>query len=144
MLEGGKVYSVGRGTDAPFEQVGAAWMQGQPLAEYLNKRWIPGVRVYPTRLTPASSNFSGQTIEGVRFVITDRDAFSSVRFGLELGSAIAKLFPGRMNWTANEKLTGDRNVLKLLEAAEDPARIEQQYASGLIQFRDRRAQSLLY
>jgi uncharacterized protein YbbC (DUF1343 family) len=144
MLEGGKVYSVGRGTDAPFEQVGAVWMKGQPLAEYLNKRDIPGIRVYPTKLHPTASNFSGQTIDGVRFVITDRDLFPSVRFGLELGSAIAKLFPGKMQWNLNEKLLGDRNVLKLLEAAQDPARIEQQYTTDLLRFKDRRAQSLLY
>ena len=99
------MYSVGRGTDAPFEQVGAEWMKGQPLAEYLNNRQIPGVRVYATRLHHGLE-FSGKTIEGVRFVITDRDAFNSVRFGLEVGSALAKLFPGRMNWQANEKLLG--------------------------------------
>ena len=106
MLEGGKVYSVGRGTDAPFEQIGAAWMKGQQLADYLNSRNIPGVRVYATRLHPHASNFAGKTIEGVRFVITDRDAFDSVRFGLEVGSAIGKLFPGQMDWAANEKLLG--------------------------------------
>ena len=144
MLEGGKVYSVGRGTDAPFEQVGAAWVRGPVLAEYLNSRDIPGIRVYPTQLRPASSNFSGQTIDGVRFVITDRDAFPSVRFGLELGAAISKLFPKQMNWTANEKLLGDRKVLKQLEAAEDPALIEQQYAADILGFQDLRSRFLLY
>jgi uncharacterized protein YbbC (DUF1343 family)/CubicO group peptidase (beta-lactamase class C family) len=144
MLEGGKVYSVGRGTDAPFEQIGAAWMRGQQLADYLNSRNIPGIRVYATRLHPQASNFTGKTIEGIRFVITDRDAFDSVRLGLEIGSAIGKLFPGQMDWAANEKLTGDRDVLKLLEQGEDPTRIEQQYTAGLDQFRQRRSQFLLY
>jgi uncharacterized protein YbbC (DUF1343 family) len=144
MLEGGKIYSVGRGTDAPFEQIGAAWMKGQPLAEYLNSRNIPGIRVYATRLRPTASNFMGKTIEGVRFVITDRDAFDSVRFGLEVGSAIAKLFPGQMDWAVNDKLLGDRNVLKLLEEGEDPTRIEQQYSANLDQFRQRRSEFLLY
>lgn len=144
MLEGGKVYSVGRGTDAPYEQVGAAWMNGQQLADYLNRRDIPGIRVYPTRLQPAASNFSGKEIDGVRFVITDRDAFQSVRFGLELGSAIAKLFPGKMDWSANEKLLGDLTILKKLESGEDPAQLERQYAADLQQFRARRADFLLY
>jgi len=144
MLEGGKVYSVGRGTDAPFEQIGAAWMNGQQLAEYLNHRDIPGVRAYATRLHPTSSNFSSQAIDGVRFVITNRDLFNSVRFGLEVGSAIGKLFPGKMNWTANEKLLGDRKVLKELEEGQDPAKIEQGYSSRLEQFRRRRAEFLLY
>ena len=115
------MYSVGRGTDAPFEQIGAAWMKGQQLADYLNSRNIPGVRVYPTRLHPQASNFTGKTIEGVRFVITDRDAFDSVRFGLEVGSAIGKLFPGQMDWAANEKLAGDRNVLQAAGGRRRPA-----------------------
>ena len=112
MLEGGKVYSVGRGTDAPFEQIGADWMKGQQLAEYLNNRQIPGVRVYATRFRPTASNFSGKDIEGVRFVITDRECSTAFDLGLELGSAIAKLFPGKMNWQANEKLLGDRKCLE--------------------------------
>ena len=74
MLEYAKNYSVGRGTDAPFEQVGAGWIEGTELAQALNEKRDPGIRVYPAQLSPASSNFSGQTIEGVRFTVTDRDA----------------------------------------------------------------------
>jgi uncharacterized protein YbbC (DUF1343 family) len=144
MLEAAKVYSVGRGTDAPFEQVGADWIRGRELAAYLNSRGVPGLRVYPTILEPAASNFAGEKIEGVRFVITDRDAFPSTRFGLELGCALAKLYPGKMTWTANEKLVGSRSVLMALEAAEDPSRIEQLYATEVQSFRERRRQFLLY
>ena len=67
LLEAAKNYSVGRGTDAPFEQIGADFISGRELAAYLNRRQIPGVRVYPTRFTPADSNFKGVRIEGVRF-----------------------------------------------------------------------------
>ncbi len=119
-------------------------MRGQELAEYLNNRAIPGVRVYPTRFQPTSSNFAGKVIEGIRFVITDREVFAPVRLGIELGSAIAKLFPGQMDWKANEKLTGDRSVLSQLEAGGDFAAIEQSYAPQLQQFRQRRAEFLLY
>jgi hypothetical protein len=63
---------------------------------------------------------------------------------LELGSALAKLFPGQMNWQADEKLLGDRSVLKMLEAGDDPGRIEQKYYTDLQQFRQRRSQFLLY
>jgi uncharacterized protein YbbC (DUF1343 family) len=119
-------------------------MKGQQLAEYLNNRQIPGVRVYATRLRPTASNFAEKDIEGVRFVITDRDVFNSVRLGLEVGSAIAKLFPGKMNWQLNDKLVGDRNVLKMLEAGEDPVRIEQKYYADLQRFRQKRNQFLLY
>jgi uncharacterized protein YbbC (DUF1343 family)/CubicO group peptidase (beta-lactamase class C family) len=144
MLEYGKVYSVGRGTDAPFEQTGADWMDGSRLAAMLNSRDIPGVRVYPTILQPNGSNFAGQTIDGVRFVITDRDAFNSVRFGIELGAAMAKLFPGRMDWKANETLAGSRDLLRRLEAGEDPAAIERRFAAETEAFRVRRAEFLLY
>jgi len=144
MLEGGKVYSVGRGTDAPFEQIGAEWIRGRELASYLNARQIPGIRVYPTQFQPVSSNFAGKTIEGIRFVITDRQVFSSSGFGLELGVALAKLFPGRMNWTADEKLTGNPAVLKAIEAGEDPAAIGQRILPGLLRFLEHRKNYLLY
>lgn len=144
MLEGGKVYSVGRGTDAPFEQVGADWMQGEKLAQYLNDRNIPGIRVYPTMLQPASSNFAGKTIGGVRFVITDRDAFDSVRFGIELAVGMAKLFPGKMNWKANEKLAGSLPFLQALESGTDPALILRRFERDTEAFRTRRTQFLLY
>lgn len=144
MLEGGKVYSVGRGTDAPFEQIGAEWIRSRELAAYLNGRQIPGIRVYPTRFQPDSSNFAGKTIEGVRFVITDRQAFSSTGFGLELGVALAKLFPGKMTWTADQKLTGNLEVLKAIEAGEDPAEIKQKDLPGLLKFIQRRKNYLMY
>jgi uncharacterized protein YbbC (DUF1343 family)/CubicO group peptidase (beta-lactamase class C family) len=144
MLEGGKVYSVGRGTDAPFEQIGADWIDGRKLAAYLNERHLPGIRVYPIILRPNSSNFQGKTIEGVRFVLTDRDVFGSTRFGLELGAALARLFPGKMNWAANEKLAGGKTVLAALAAGEDAARIEQRFASETERFKQKRAHFLLY
>jgi uncharacterized protein YbbC (DUF1343 family) len=144
MLEYGKVYSVGRGTDAPFEQVGAEWMDGRKLASYLNQRNIPGIRVYPTLLTPTLSNFAGKTIDGVRFVITDRDAFDSVGFGTELAVGIAKLFPGKMDWKRNEKLAGSLPFLEALESGTDPATIQRRFERDTEDFRVRRAQFLLY
>lgn len=144
MLEGGKTYSVGRGTDAPFEQVGADWMDGRRLATYLNERNIPGIRVYPTVLQPASSNFAGKTVDGLRFVITDRDTFDSVRFGTELGVALSKLFPGKMDWKTNEKLAGSLIFLQALESAADPAAIQRRFERDTEEFRSRRTQFLLY
>ncbi len=110
-------YSVGRGTDAPFEQIGADWIRGRELASFLNGRYIPGVRVYPTRFRPASSNFAGKTIEGVRFVITDRDSFDSTRFGLEVGYALEKLYPGKIAWEINRFLIGNHEVIEAGKAA---------------------------
>ena len=135
---------MGRGTDAPFEQIGADWMRGRELAAYLNGRRIPGIRVYPTRFQPMSSNYAGKTIEGVRFIITDRQAFSSTGFGLEVGVALAKLFPGKINWSANQKLLGNPAVLKAMEAGEDPVAIGQKGLPDLLKFIERRRNYLLY
>jgi uncharacterized protein YbbC (DUF1343 family)/CubicO group peptidase (beta-lactamase class C family) len=144
MLEGGKAYSVGRGTDAPFEQIGADWIRGRELADYLNHRQIPGVRVYATKFRPSASNFAGKWIEGVRFVITDRETLDSVRLGVELGVALAKLFPGKMVWNENERLVGNRAALLALGTAEDPERLMNSFAGPLWAFEQRRAKFLLY
>ncbi len=115
MLEAESNYSVGRGTDAPFEQIGADWINGRELAEYLNKRFVPGVRVYATQFTPASSNLAGKVLGGVRFVVTDRNSFDSTRLGIEIASALQKLYPGKLNFESCRFLIGDRKVIGDLE-----------------------------
>jgi uncharacterized protein YbbC (DUF1343 family)/CubicO group peptidase (beta-lactamase class C family) len=144
MLEFSKNYSVGRGTDAPFEQIGADWIRGQELASFLNSRQIPGIRVYPTRFQPTASNFAGKSIEGVRFVLTDRDAFDSTRFGLELGSALEKLYPGKIDWTADRFLIGDQSVIDAEKSGTDPRTTLEQMRVGVEEFLLRRAKYLRY
>jgi uncharacterized protein YbbC (DUF1343 family)/CubicO group peptidase (beta-lactamase class C family) len=144
LLEASPNYSVGRGTDAPFEQVGADWIRGRELAAYLNARFLPGVRVYPTRFRPASSRFAGQFIEGVRFIVTDREAFSAARLGLELAGALEKLFPGRLVLEANRSLIGNAAVLQALQAGEDPRRIEEESWTAVKEFLKVREKYLLY
>jgi uncharacterized protein YbbC (DUF1343 family) len=144
MLEYAKNYSVGRGTDAPFEQIGADWIDGPKLAAALNGRNLPGIRAYAARFQPDSSNLAGKQIDGVRFVITDRDAFRPVRFGLELGSALATLFPGKMPFQANEKLAGSREVLEKLTRGENAEAIVRGYEADTEMFRIRRDAFLMY
>jgi uncharacterized protein YbbC (DUF1343 family) len=144
MIEASKNYSVGRGTDAPFEQIGAEWIRGAELSAFLNARFIPGVRTYPTRFRPASSNFSGSLIEGVRFVITDRQAFDSARLGLEVVSAIGRLYPGKIVLEDNRWLIGNRQAIQLLAAGEDTARIQQAGEAALSAFLKVREEHLLY
>ncbi len=88
LIEYSKGYSVGRGTDAPFEQIGAAFIAGRELAARLNEREIPGVRVYPAMVGG---------LEGVRFVITDRERLDSTRLGLEVAAALESLYPGKVD-----------------------------------------------
>jgi uncharacterized protein YbbC (DUF1343 family)/CubicO group peptidase (beta-lactamase class C family) len=144
MLEADANYSVGRGTDAPFEQVGADWIQGAELARTLNERYIPGVRVYPTRFCPTESNFAGKNIEGVRFVITDREAFDSTRFGIELAAALQKLYPGKIDFEKCRFLIGNRKVLEALKRADDPGSITTEAQNEANDFDARRKPFLLY
>ncbi len=144
MLEYSTNYSVGRGTDAPFEQVGADWIDGPALATLLNSRFIPGVRVYPTQFTPTASNLSGKLLGGVRFVLTDRQSFDSTRFGLELAAALQKLYPGKIDFEACKSLIGNREILADLASGKDASvawSLAQQQATDFVQ---RRSRFLLY
>jgi Uncharacterized protein conserved in bacteria len=144
MLESSKNYSVGRGTDAPFEMIGADFIHGPELAVYLNARRIPGVRAYPVRFRPVSSNFAGVTVEGVRWLITDRESLDSVRLGLEVAAALQKLYPGRISFEVNRKLIGNEAALHSLTAGEDPQAIQQNSAAPLRDFLKIREKYLLY
>ena len=144
MLEASKNYSVGRGTDAPFEQIGADWVQGEILAQYLNARFIPGVRVYATSFCPNSSNFAGRNVQGVRFVITNREAFDSTRLGMELAAALEKLYPGKIDFEACRYLIGNREIIRKLQSGEDASAIWSEAQKQAAQFDSRRQQYLLY
>jgi uncharacterized protein YbbC (DUF1343 family) len=141
MLESSTNYSVGRGSDAPFEEVGADWIDGRELARYLSSRDIPGVRAYPLTFKPGSSNFSGKAIEGIGFVVTNRDIFSSSRCGLELALALARLYPGKIRWDASAKLLGNQGVIDALAGSKDalPAA-----SAGIREFLLMRRKYLLY
>ncbi len=144
MLEASKNYSVGRGTDSPFELLGADWIHGPELAAFLNGRFIPGVRAYPVRFRPSASNFSGKIIEGVRFVLTNRDTFDSTRLGLEVAYAFGKLYPGKMTWQDNRYLIGNHKVMKAIEDGSDPRTVLEEMQDSLARFIDRREKYLLY
>ena len=143
LLESAKI-SVGRGTDSPFEQIGADFIGGRELAAYLNGRQIPGVRVYPTSFKPTESNFKGKQIEGVRFVVANRELLDSTRVGLELIAAIEKLYPGKIDLPAGKRLIGSDEVIRRLEAGDDPRVIEQSLVDPLAEFDRLRTPYLLY
>ena len=144
MLEYSTDYSVGRGTDAPFEMIGAEFIRGPQLAGYLNSKWIPGVRFYPVRFQPSSSNLAGREVEGVHFVITNRESFDSSRLGFEIASALLQLYPGKISLEPNRKLIGNEQVTRALAAGEDPESIRQQQQDALAGFLQLREKYLLY
>jgi len=145
MLESSPDYSVGRGTDLPFEQIGATWIDGPELAKFLAQREIPGVEIRAVDFTPTSSNLSGKKVHGIRIGLTDRDLFSATRFDVELALALGKLYPGKMNWELNRPLIGSEALVAALPSAtttpENALRIAQ---SGVPAFEDLRAKYLLY
>lgn len=144
MIEASRNYSVGRGTDAPFEQIGADWIEGRKLAAFLNARMVPGVRMYPVKFKPVESHYKGVEVEGVRFVITDREVFDSVRLGLELGSALEKLYPGRIPWDDNQRLIGSKSTSDAIRTGRDPRLIHDDLHQAVKDFADQRTRYLLY
>jgi uncharacterized protein YbbC (DUF1343 family) len=136
MLEYSTNWSVGRGTDSPFEVVGAEFVKGVQLAAYLSGRAIPGVRFYPVRFQPSASHLAGKTVEGVRFVITDRDVFDSTRLGAEVAAALQKLYPGKIDLLVNKSLIGN------VDFAKDPVGFLK--GESLDRFKETRERYLLY
>jgi uncharacterized protein YbbC (DUF1343 family)/CubicO group peptidase (beta-lactamase class C family) len=143
MVEGANV-SVGRGTDTPFEVLGAPWVDAKKLSAYLNAREIQGVRFLPMDFRPLSNKFEGQVCHGVQIVLLDRQALDPTALGLELATGLWKLFPKDFQIDRTLPLVGAHWVLDSLRAGEDPRRIEYEWQEALEQFRKLRAKYLLY
>jgi len=143
-IEGTNI-SVGRGTDTPFEQVGAPWIDGAALAAALNARSIPGVRFYPVAFTPAAgSKFGGQPCGGVFLIVTDRAALRPVRVGVEIASALARLYRDQFRLEDAATLFGSKAMLARIRAGDDPAAIADAWLADETKWRAARAPYLLY
>jgi len=136
--------SVGRGTDAPFEQIGAPWIDGVGLAAALNARGLAGVRVYPVSFTPSEEPYAGERCGGVFLVVTDRDALRPVRVGLEIAAALASRHGDRFDLEAAAGQFGSREDLARIRAGEDPARVAAGWAAGEAKWRQVWAKYVLY
>lgn len=136
--------SVGRGTDQPFEQVGAPWIDGPRLAEALNARRLPGVRFYPVTFTPTASKYANETCHGVFMVITDRVALQPVRLGLEMAGALGRLFGDAYRLENTDRLLGSRDSLERAVRGDNPADIAAGWNAAEARWRQTRAKYLLY
>ncbi len=136
--------SVGRGTDAPFEQIGAPWINARQLASALNARRVPGVRFVETTFTPNASVYAGQACAGVTIVITDRAALRPVRMGVEIVAALLRLHPDRFDVGRTVQLLGSADTLARLKNGEEPAVIAALWTADEFAWRVRRAKYLLY
>ena len=142
-IEGTNV-SVGRGTDTPFEHVGAPWIDGVQLSDALNARAVAGVRFYPVRFTPASSKYANEECQGVFIIVTDRAALRPVRVGLEIASALSRMYPAQYQLDAAGRLFGSRDTLARVRSGDDPAAIAASWGAAEARWRRLRAKYLLY
>jgi uncharacterized protein YbbC (DUF1343 family)/CubicO group peptidase (beta-lactamase class C family) len=143
LIEGSNL-SVGRGTDTPFELVGAPWIKNKEFAAYLNARGIAGVRFVPTTFTPSSSIYSGQQCQGVNIVLTDRNGFDAPELGIELAAALHRLYAADFKIERTLQLLANQNVYDALVAGEDPRRIAEDWQDGLQTFKKVREKYLIY
>jgi uncharacterized protein YbbC (DUF1343 family) len=143
MIEGANV-SVGRGTDMPFEVLGAPWIDTEELAAYLNNRQIQGVRFMPVDFTPDSSLFKNQLCHGVQIILVDRQALDSTALGVEIASALHRLYAKEFELDRTLSLIGGLEVLKAIKEGQDPNFIVLNWQSHLEQFRKLRSKYLLY
>lgn len=136
--------SVGRGTPTPFEVVGAPWISGTQLADYLNRRQLPGVAFTAVTFSPAAAPYRGRRCQGVRLRLTDRGALDTPALGVELASALVRLYPGQFQLGNTLGMLGSRQVLQAIKRGDDPRDIERRWQPGLAAFQRLRAKYLLY
>jgi uncharacterized protein YbbC (DUF1343 family) len=118
----------GRGTDRPFEQIGASYLDAPKVAKAMNDRKLPGVRfeAITMAVVPTAAKFKGETIPGLRFVVTDREAYRPVRTALLLIDEIKRQHPKDFAWGKSiDRLTGSDKVRLAIDAGTLPALLVQ-------------------
>ncbi|HUO60654.1 MAG TPA: serine hydrolase, partial [Candidatus Acidoferrales bacterium] len=143
LIEGTNI-SVGRGTNTPFELVGAPWVNALELAAYLNAREIGGVRFVPVNFTPTASNYANQFCGGVNIQITDRGMLDAPELGMELASALQTLYPKKYDVSKLDWLLIHKASFEAIRAGQDPRMVGESWRDGLERFQQVRAKYLLY
>ncbi len=143
MVEGANV-SVGRGTDTPFELLGAPWIDSGKLAEYLKSRGIAGVHFMPVTFIPRSDIYKNKTCRGVKIVLTDRRTLDPAILGVEIISALHSLYPRDFQLDGTLGLVGARNVVQAVKEGKDPHAAALLWQGPLEKFLKMRAKYLLY
>ncbi len=136
----------GRGTDRPFEQIGAPWLKAPQVAQVMNDMRLPGVRFEAVALSvaPTAAKFKGETIPGIRFAITDRDAYRPVRTSLLLIDEIRRQHMSDFAWSATiDRLTGSDKVRLAIEGGRLGPLLDE-WDREAAQFREARTPFLLY
>lgn len=136
--------SVGRGTDTPFEVLGAPWVKAVELAAYLNGRALSGVRFVPVEFTPTSDAYAQKKCGGVNVIVTDRNVLDSPELGAEIAGALHTLYPEQYDLKNLDKLMLNDASAKSISAGEDPRRVWMEWNDAIESFKAARAKYLLY
>jgi uncharacterized protein YbbC (DUF1343 family) len=136
--------SVGRGTDTPFEVLGAPWLDGQRLAAELRTMSLPGVAFVPVEFVPDASKFEGETCRGVNVIVIDRAVFDPVHTGLEIARQLRILHPDEWAAEAYDRLLVHAGTLEAVREGKMVTEMEAGYREGLEEFMARRKAFLLY
>ena len=136
--------SVGRGTDTPFEVIGAPWLDGRKLAAELNAQATAGVRFVPIEFTPTSSKFANQNCGGINVVITDRSRFEPLRTGFEIAAQLRRLYADQWEAKGYDRLLGNQATLQAVLDGKSADAIEEVARAGVSDFQRRRMKYMLY
>ncbi|MBI3877279.1 MAG: DUF1343 domain-containing protein [Verrucomicrobia bacterium] len=136
--------SVGRGTDTPFEIVGAPYVDDAKFAAELNRAGLAGVRFVPVRFMPKASVFKDKPCGGVNLLVTDRERFNAVDTGLTLALTLQRLYPNDFALEKMDTLLRDRATLDAIKAGKSLAEIKAAWADDLEDFKRRREAFLIY
>jgi uncharacterized protein YbbC (DUF1343 family) len=136
--------SVGRGTDTPFEIVGAPWIKERVLAEHLNGAGLSGIRFVPVRFTPLSAKYPNEVCGGVQLIITDRQTVDPLAIGIQLMCSLQALYPAEWQTKNLNRLLSSVRVRDAVLAGRDRAEIQRLWADDLAKFVERRQQFLVY
>jgi uncharacterized protein YbbC (DUF1343 family) len=136
--------SVGRGTEAPFEEFGAPWINGEEVAAALNERHLPGLRFANQPFIPVTGLYSGQRCGGVAIRITDRQAVRSMQMGMEIATVFKKLYPEKFDPANVSTLVGNAETIRELQAGTPPEKIVESWNGDLNTFEALRKKYFLY
>jgi uncharacterized protein YbbC (DUF1343 family) len=136
--------SVGRGTDPPFEVIGAPWIDAITWARELNDQNLAGVRFVPVEFTPDASKYEGQRCGGVNLIVTDRSTFHPLRTGLSLAVTLARGYRTQWETASLNRLLASQKTLDGILAGRSVDQLQAAYQSELEAFRRRREKYLLY
>ena len=136
--------SVGRGTNQPFEYLGAPWIDGRKLTAALNGAKLPGLRFVPMTFTPNTSKFANEKCQGVYIIVTDRNAIEPTRSGLVIAWQLKRLFGKAFEMDGIMRLLCNREAFDALKALDAPSQFPDVWQDDLRAFRKVRTKYLLY